>query len=312
MSSFATIRRYYLIYEKVSAGHYPTFSEIMDCLHAHGFEISPRTLQRDIERLRCDYGIELVWDKNTNGYYIDAEQSIKPDVFLRFLDIVGTAEMLTENLKNSKDTLRFLHFEAKGYFKGVNLIPTIRKAIQQSKCISFSHQGFQSDTPKAWTLAPYLLKEYQNRWYVIGQPEGEDCFLNFGLDRVSKLKMLGKRFARKPQGPEEMLENTIGLTWNTSDVKEVVFSVIKPYDNYVKNLPLHHSQEVIEETDTYTVFRIYVRLNYELIQKLMTHSYKLTVLKPESLADEICTHFEEALRNYNTGKNRASKKNKKI
>jgi len=114
--------------------------------------------------------------------------------------------------------------------------------------------------------------------------------------------MLGKRFARKPQGPEEMLENTIGITWNISDVEEVVFSVIKPNDNYVKTLPLHHSQEIIEETDTHTVFRIYVRVNYELIQKLMTHSYKLTVLKPKSLARDICAHFEKALKNYNIGK----------
>lgn len=308
MSSFATIRRYYLIYEKVSQGRKPNFAQIHTSLADNGFEISERTLQRDIERLRCDYGIEITYDKITKGYYIDADVSIKPDVFLRFLDIVGTAELLTESLKNSKATLRHLHFEAHGYFKGAKYITTILSAIQKSKYITFSHKSFFAEQTKEWRIAPYLLKEYQNRWYVIGTPHDGTAFLNFGLDRIDNLKVSGKGFKRMAQGPEELLDNTIGLTWSQTEIQEVVFSIVKPYDKYAQTLPLHHSQEIEEENDTRTVFRMYVHLNHELLQKLMLHSHRLTVIKPEKLVQDIKVEFEKALNNYTSKKNNTGKK----
>lgn len=307
MSSFATIRRYYLIYEKVSQGRRPTFAQIHSTLVDHGFEISERTLQRDIERLRRDFSIEILYDKTTNGYYIDDENTIKPDVFMRFLDIVGTAEVLSESLKNSKDTLRFLHFEAQGYFQGSAFIPIVLTAIQKKKYISYKHKGFHATKAKEWMLAPYLLKEYQNRWYVIGIPQGSDAFLSFGLDRIRDLKMTTKGFKRDKEGPEALLENTIGLTWSVSELQEVIFSITKPQDKYTKTLPLHHSQEVVEEDDKKTVFRIYVHPNYELMQKLLSQGWRLTVLKPEKLANDIKEEFEKSLKNY-AGKKSNKKK----
>ena len=57
MSKHGTIRRYTLIIEKLRSNQYPSFEEIKRHLFSIGFEISDRTIQRDIEQIRYEFGI---------------------------------------------------------------------------------------------------------------------------------------------------------------------------------------------------------------------------------------------------------------
>src|SRR5690606_39093181 len=104
MSKHGTIRRYTLIIEKMKRGQFPSFQDIKTYLHDHGFEIGDRTIQRDIEQIRFEFGIEIKYDRTGNGYFIDYENSLNVESFFRFLEIVNTAELLTESLHESRDT----------------------------------------------------------------------------------------------------------------------------------------------------------------------------------------------------------------
>lgn len=95
MSKHGTIRRYTLEIEKIRRGQFPSFQEIKDYLFEHGFEIGARTIQRDIEQIRFEFGIEIKYDRDKNGYYIDYVNSLNIESFFRFLEIVNTAELLT-------------------------------------------------------------------------------------------------------------------------------------------------------------------------------------------------------------------------
>ena len=101
MSLQGTIRRYTLIIEKINQRQFPSFEEIQDYLEDCGFTISKRTLERDIAVIRNEFGIEITFNRNKAGYFIDHENSINMDSFLRFLEIVNTAELLTESLSDS-------------------------------------------------------------------------------------------------------------------------------------------------------------------------------------------------------------------
>ena len=70
MSAQGTVRRWILIIEKITNKKNPSFRVIKDYLQEHGFEISPRTLQRDIEQVRNEFGIEIKYNRINNGYYI--------------------------------------------------------------------------------------------------------------------------------------------------------------------------------------------------------------------------------------------------
>ena len=59
MSRQATIKRYSLILEKINSNQMPSFDELKTFLDDLGFEISKRTLQRDIEQIRNEFGVEI-------------------------------------------------------------------------------------------------------------------------------------------------------------------------------------------------------------------------------------------------------------
>jgi predicted DNA-binding transcriptional regulator YafY len=108
MSRQGTIKRYLLIVEKITLTKSPSFKVLRDHLLDHGFEISERTLQRNIEQIRYEFGIEIKYDRTQNGYYVDKEESINYDAFMKFLEIVSTADLLTESLKDGKEAMSYI------------------------------------------------------------------------------------------------------------------------------------------------------------------------------------------------------------
>lgn len=298
MPTHQSIRRNYLIFEKVTKSNFPGFREIHDYFLENDIEISHRTLQRDISHLRSDFGIDIVYDKEKNGYYLDKYSTTKPEVFLRFLEIVTVAGIFTDNLKDSSELLKHVHFDALNMMEGIHQINPILMAIKDSKIIQFSHFSFVKNVVSLYSLQPYLLKEYQNRWYVVGKPYPYVEFRTFGIDRISELKITEETFERAGEKPEIYFDNIIGLQWNDGNVETVKFSVLKFHDNYMKTLPLHKTQRIVDETETETVFELDVIINFELIQKFLMQASFCKVLSPQHLVDEMKGYVSEMLDNY--------------
>jgi predicted DNA-binding transcriptional regulator YafY len=74
MSAQGTIKRYLLIIEKITSTKSPSFQVLRGHLSDHGFEISERTLQRNIEQIRYEFGIEIKYDRTQKGYHVDKEE----------------------------------------------------------------------------------------------------------------------------------------------------------------------------------------------------------------------------------------------
>ena len=298
MSSQGTIKRYILIVEKISTGTCPSFSDLKNYLERHGFGISGRTLQRDIEQIRIEFGVEIKYDRSRNGYLIDKNESIDLDSFLGFLDTVATADLLTESLKESKTSLRHIAFESEGNFHGAGLLKDILFAIRNKRKISFVHQNYIADTRKNYRIDPYLLKEYQNRWYVVGKVEDKH-FRTFGIDRIEDLRISTEVF--KTNGKEDaasLFDNIIGLSYSEGKVEEVILSFQPVQGKYVKSLPLHRSQKIIKDDEKSLVISLDLIPNFELRQKILMMGETVKVLKPAKLAAEIKRSLANALKQY--------------
>lgn len=299
MSTQGTIRRYTLIIEKVSRGQLPSFEEIRDYLYDHGFEISVRTLQRSLEQIRYEFGIEIKYDKPKNGYWIDLENSVNIESFFRFLEIVNTAELLTESLNESKDSLKYISFDNAGSLQGIENLKPLLEAIKMRRKVTFEHYNFHTRKSREFMFKPYLLREYQNRWYVVGQIGNHSEFRSFGVDRMSKLKLLTETFARaKKDQPEDLFENTIGMVYSLGKVERVVLSFSPTQGEYVKSLPYHRTQKVLIDDDKECRIELMVVPNYELTHLILMQGDSVKVLEPQWLADEIVDELENALSNY--------------
>lgn len=301
MSKHGAIRRYSLIIEIIAKKNYPSFAMIKQFLFEHGFELSDRTIQRDIEQIRYDFGIEITFDNNARGYYIDEENSMSTEGFIRFLEIAGTADLLSETLMDSKGALAYIEFEAAGALKGLKYLRELLMALKNNRMISFVYNRFDSEEARTYQLQPYFLKEYQSRWYIIGMVKGLNEFRTFGIDRFVSLQLLEQTFRPKTlEVPKQLFQHTIGLTYSaTNQIEEVELSFTPFQGNYIKTLPWHHSQKIITDNDK--ELRISLRLipNFELKQKILMHGESVQVIKPKSLAAEIKQSLQNTLRHYN-------------
>lgn len=298
MSNLGKLRRLYLLVEKIENAFHPTFDEIYDYYYEHGFEISKRTIQRDIETLRIEFGIEITYDRFREGYYVDRSRSLNVNSFFRFLEYANTADLLSENIRQNKNNLEYIHFESQGKLKNLHLLKELMFAIRNNRSISFTHYNFSKETRKSFTVYPYGLKEYQSRWYVVGMVENIDNPLKFGIDRIEELNVHDQTFEKDPHfDMNDLFDDVVGL--RTDREKEEILLHFTPFQGkYIKTLPLHPSQEVVEEDDQGVTVKLKVRPNFELKQKLMMQCQAVKVIQPQWLAEEMQEIYREALENY--------------
>lgn len=299
MSRQGTIRRYTLIIEKIKRNQFPSFKEIHNHLEDVGFGVSKRTIERDIEAIRNEFGMEITFNRSKEGYYIDEEKSINVESFVRFLEIVNTAELLTESLAESKENLEYISFDKGGGLRGIELLNPLLTAIKEHRKIRFQHFSYQSEKSKGYSMKPYLLKEYQNRWYLIGIVKGVNETRTFGLDRVSELEILDQIFVPCPKiNPVQNFADAIGVIYSMDKKQKVVLSFTPSQGHYVKSLPLHTSQKVIIDDEKECRIELNIVTNYELLQQILMHHDHVKVLEPTSLVEKVKSHLQNALSQY--------------
>ncbi len=299
MSKHSTIRRYSLIIEKIGRRSYPSFEEIKDYMFNHGFELSERTIQRDLEQIRNDFGVDILYDRQRNGYYIEDYEGFDMNNFLRFLEIANTSEMIIECLKESKNALSYFDFESKGDLKGIELIKPLLFAIRNHRKIIITHERFSTGVQTEYSVMPYMLKEYMYRWYLVGYVDNKSEFRTFGVDRIVDLVVLKKTFTpKKGKDPKELFMHTVGLTYSINELSEVILSFTPLQGKYIKALPLHDSQEVIVDSDTELIIKLHIIPNIEFKQRILMMGDAAKVIAPEWLTEEIKDTLKAALAKY--------------
>ncbi|HBG70056.1 MAG: hypothetical protein A2W93_09975 [Bacteroidetes bacterium GWF2_43_63] len=299
MSYQGTLHRWLLLLQKIGGDRHPSFEEIRSFLHDSDFEISTRTLQRDIEQIRDEFGIEIVYNRSLGGYCVDHERSPNFESVMRFFEIIGTADVLSASLRDSKEALSYIVFDAQGRLKGIENLKHILQAIHNRQLLSFVHENFGTGKTRKFQVAPYLLKEYQNRWYLVGMPHGINEFRTFGIDRMENLQVLPEVFKHdKKRDPLADFENIVGLTYSNSKVETVVISLDPFQGKYLKTLPLHPSQQILIDDDKELRISLRIKPNFEFKQQLLMMGDRAKLLEPVWLVKDIKKTIDAMAKKY--------------
>jgi predicted DNA-binding transcriptional regulator YafY len=291
-SNIQTIKRFQIILGKLQRSKYPTLKERASALKDNDIIASERTLQRDIEHLRDTFSIEITFHPGTKGYYIDESISLHLHDFIRFLDMSSALDVIVDTLKESKETLKHFVMDDVTSMKGYHHIKPILQSIKTRHSILIDHQGFDKKETIQYSVKPALIKEYNNRWYVIGKTyipsTKKEEWRTFGLDRIEKISPTLDTFkVSKKDDPKKLFHDIIGVTYTDIDIEEVQMEVKNGQANYLKTLPWHHSQHIVNENYESTTFSLIVRPNFELKQKIMSLGMQAKVIKPKWLVEEM-------------------------
>jgi predicted DNA-binding transcriptional regulator YafY len=298
MSKRESIERYNLII-KMLRKHPATFADIEDYLalesdlQGYNYNISKRTFQRDLEDIRSLYNIYIQFDFSRKVYYIDFEN--QPDVTERILEAFDTfnALNLSDRLSNN------IHFE-KRRPQGTENIYGLLHAIKNQVQIKFSYQKFWEDKMTQRNVEPYALKEFKNRWYVVAKDVEDKQIKSFGLDRLSDLEITKRKF----QMPHDFNVNDhykycFGIiSPNDNPLEEVILSFTEEQGKYIKTLPLHHTQEILNDTKKEFRIKLQLYITYDFKMELLSYGDKVKVIAPKSLAEDIKKSLRDALGRY--------------
>jgi len=178
----------------------------------------------------------------------------------------------------------------------VQYIRDIAFFIKDGAEICLKYRRFDATSEKEYCFQPYLLREYLNRWYVIGILTDSNEIRTFGLDRIVGVKETGQKFKKeKISEVHSLFRNVIGINAAEQDVAEEIELVCMPFQgNLLKTLPLHASQKVIQETPEEITFSYKLVVNFELKHRLLMMATQAKVVKPLSLKKEMEKLLTEA------------------
>jgi len=290
--------------------------------------VSRRSVQADIEMMRSNkLGYEapiIVVDKKyytyadknysiTNSPINQQDLKVLSEVssllkqfkgFNHFTDLNEMVSKLEDKIYSQKThSAPVIDFEKNDNLKGLEYIEGIRKAIVAKKTLCVTYQSFKARGASTFCFSGYLLKEYRNRWFVLGMPHKRNAqLLNLALDRIQSIEEHADDYREnKSIDFGSYYNDVIGVTKSPGQRDcQVVFWIDDANAPYVITKPLHHTQKVISEENGGKVFTIRVILNFELERELLGFGSKIRVLGPRILVKQMKQLLQKALDRYET------------
>ena len=181
-------------------------------------------------------------------------------------------------------------------------------AIANKQVIELHYHTFaEPDKEKINIFHPYLLKEYNRRWYLFAAAYSDGKLLNFALDRIDKCVPLPSyKYKECEEDINEWFEDIVGVTLKPENpVEHILLWASDNAKGYLETKPIHETHtpcrgvKEVKLREKYPTLKggafytIDCRENYELIRDLCSYGKDLLVLESDGNVKE---HVEKRIR----------------
>ena len=255
---------------------------------SEGLDLPLKTFHNHRKAIEDMFDINIVCDKRGGyKYYIEnADDMEKGGVRTWLLNTFAVNNLINE----SHHLKRRIVFEQ--IPSGQNFLTPVIEAMRDGMSIEIKYKSFWRQDEYTTEVEPYFVKVFKQRWYLIARNKIKDAIRIYALDRIHALSQTGNAFVMpKDFSPEEYFYNSFGIISQDNCPPEIVeLKVYGTQKEYFRTLPLHHSQEEVENADGYSIFRYYLSPTYDFIQEILSHGCEVEVLSPQHLRDEVRSH----------------------
>ena len=180
---------------------------------------------------------------------------------------------------------------------GQEFLIEIMEAMRTGCKIEFEYKRFTDCHVQKVKGAPYCVKLYHQRWYVL-MKEWRTLLVShnlkeemhvYSLDRILSMKVTDERFVLDENfDAKEYFKYAFGTRVEKDNPPQrVLLKVVDCQRDYLRTLPLHASQREIETQDEYSIFELHVALTIELTMQILYYGARVEVLEPADLREEI-------------------------
>ena len=289
--------------------------------------ISRRTIQLDIQMMRSDklgYNAPIIVVDRKYYTYEDPDYSItnipltdqdlgkltEAVEFLRqfkgfshFKELDAMVQKLEDHVYSQKTNQKpVIDFEKNENLKGLEHLDVLYQAIIHKRVLNLTYQSFKARQANSFDFHSYLLKEFKNRWFLIGVRRKRDKLMNLALDRIISIEPSSTKYVEAPDfDASEYFKNVLGVTVAPDHPPEdVILYFNHLHAPYVLTKPLHSSQQLIEKDHYGIKIALKVQHNFELEKEILGFGDGVKVLAPERLRRVIRERLAEATEIYQT------------
>ena len=291
--------RYVWLIDTIRRHGYITFSDISDLWQKASINedcgyLPERTFFNHREAISDIFGIEIKFDKSL-GYYITEDSNDTEGIRNWLLTSLSVNNLINESAAMHSRIL----FEK--IPSGEKYLSTIIEAMKEGKILEMTYQKFQDDEPKTYDVAPYCVKVYKQRWYMLAKPTDRKSGRHiYALDRIHLLQQTRKDFKLPDKfNAENYFADWFGIVHDEEyEPCTIRLKVWSKQRNYFRTLPLHHSQKETEIHDDWSIFEYRMAPTWDLEQELLQYNDNVEVLEPQSLRDQMIEHAGNILELY--------------
>lgn len=290
-------------------------------------EVSLRTIRNDIALLRSDklgYNAPIEIFEKKYYRYEDPEYSITniplspQDMdtltevvqilkqfkgFSHFNDLSSMVSKLEDKVYTERTHQQaIIDFEKNEHLTGLEHLDTVYQAIQNRTVLSLRYQSFRAKKPTLLYFHPWLLKEFRNRWFMIGIINSKRTIMTFALDRIQTVELAPAiHYMRNEDfNAKTYYQHVIGVTVNRITPQEIRIWVNNEHGPYVLSKPLHASQQLLEEREDGIVIAITVSPNFELEKDILAFGEGMEVLSPPNIRQQMAERTRKAADRYSS------------
>ncbi|WP_353102790.1 WYL domain-containing protein [Myroides odoratus] len=195
----------------------------------------------------------------------------------------------------SKDNT-IISFQENVDLKNLDHLENLYNYIKNKQVLKIVYRSFKAVNQEEHILSPNFLKQYNNRWFLLGENHKFNSISIFALDRIESFTICSEPYRDSSVDyNDDYFEDIVGVT-NISDneVQNVKILLTDKVVPYITTKPFHRSQKQIKNN----ILDIRVKINPELISQILSYGNGMKVLEPESLIQIIKGKLKESLQSY--------------
>lgn len=209
------------IHAQLKQRQFPNCREI-----AAELEVSPKTIQRDIDFMRDRLGLPIAYESTQVGFHYTEAVTSFPSIEVSEGEIAAlfVAQKALAQYKGTpfekplqtafrkitdglNDRVSFswselddvISFRSAGASAAdLELFETVSQAVLRSVEIEFNYRKLKSSKDEARTVRPYHLACLENQWYLFAEDLQRAQLRTFALPRMRDVRLTNKRFHRPP------------------------------------------------------------------------------------------------------------------
>ncbi|RUT69303.1 WYL domain-containing protein [Flavobacterium cupreum] len=310
-----------------------TLEDLIECCSEALFEyegrensISKRTIQMDIQLMRSEklgYNAPIVvYDKKFYKYEDDeftitdiplteTDMNVLTETvsmlkqfkdFSLFSDVSDILQRLEDKIYSEKSHTRpVIYLDKNEGLKGLHYLDEVYQAIIKKVALVITYKSFKSREENKFHFHPFILKEFNNRWFLVGKKKGSQPITNLALDRIIAIDYdFNVPYLEQDFDADLYYKNVIGVTVNSGlQPRKIELWIDEINAPYVLTKPLHPTQRLIKQNDDGTIIvHLLVIPNYEMERLLLGFGCGIEILKPEGLRNRMKKNLQMALEKY--------------